>query len=163
MNKYFNCIKNPKYSKNKLEEDLIWPTKQISDADIIKTFKELVKYYEKNRVNENIVVAHGDFWRGNIEKDLTGKIWIFDWVFSRKRPFIWDMANYFLVEYFYTRKINQYLFLKAKKKYLGAFKINNEAFLKKMDEFIEIYKKERSSSQKHIINSFHKKIKRLTL
>ena len=100
MNKYFNCIKNSKYTKEKLEEDLIWPTKEIKEEEIIGIFKKLIEYYKKgifqNSINkikyfrekrlpkknkimfkdQKILssIVHGDFWKGNIEKDEQGNV-----------------------------------------------------------------------------------------
>jgi thiamine kinase-like enzyme len=150
MNRYFNCIKNPKYTKEKLEEDLIWPTRKITDKDIVRVFEELVDFYKKNlknksmkeiikekekRLNKKInvnnkniklpsTIVHGDFWKGNLEKDKDGKIWIFDWGQSGMGGLIEDVYNYFLIEYFSTKRLNERLLVKIIKMYEREFDFN---------------------------------------
>tara|TARA_Y100000310_G_C20530688_1_gene738283 strand:- start:240 stop:1109 length:870 start_codon:yes stop_codon:yes gene_type:complete len=139
MNKYFKCIKNPKYSSKILEEEFIWPTKELTNENVSKIFEELIKYYKKNlkKIPISKIIAsrkkrlpylnrsfsfskekilssnmHGDFWKGNLETDLENNIWIFDWGQSGFGTILEDFFNYFLIEYFYTKSLNNDFFYK---------------------------------------------------
>jgi len=161
MNKYFNCIKNPKYSQGKLEEDLIWPNTPLTNKDLIMVFKQLINYYKLNlkeesekeiiekrhsrsnklnqiKINKTSQTKfltskiHGDFWKGNIEKEENGKVWVFDWGQKGEGLVIEDFINYFLIEFFSKKKIDKYLFKKI-------FSIYQEEFdLRGKEIFFEI-------------------------
>jgi hypothetical protein len=186
MNKYFNCIKDSKYSKKKLEEKMIWPTKKITDEDIFYIYKKLINYYKKDLTKKNIselinsrrkrlpflnkilinnkekiltTDAHGDFWRGNLEKAIDKKIWIFDWGQKGYGTILEDLFNYFLIEYFYTGKINKELFIRLIKLYKKEFDISKEELINLINIEKKLNKINRQKKQWNILNNFENEIK----
>ena len=154
MSRHFNCIQNPKLSKGKLEEDLIWPTKKIKKIDIQRLFEELIIYYKKNLNSKNETLIHGDLWRGNIEKGPKNELWIFDWEFSKQRHFLWDFLSYFYTEFSFTKKINKELIQKIISLFSKSFSLKKDGFVEEIQNTFKKFKKERLKDNKEKIESF---------
>ncbi len=187
MNKSFHCIKNPKYFQERLEEDLIWPTKAIKEEEIIRIFKKLIEYYKKG-ISQNSInkikyfrekrlpkkneimfkdqkilssIVHGDFWKGNIEKDKKGVFWIFDWGQRGMGTIFEDFFNYFLIEYFYTKKLNSKLFINILKVFSREFRLKENEIINLINLETKLNRINRNKSQWLIINRFKNEIKNI--
>jgi len=151
MNKFLNCIKDPKKFEGFFSEVLIWPTFPLSVEDLLSLFARFVplyKRYLKKRPLKKVVderrkrlttinpfeiiskgnvlstFVHGDFWIGNLEKDSNGALWVFDWGQAGIGTLFEDFVHYFIIEYFFTRKINKNLFERVLKLFIDEFHLS---------------------------------------
>lgn len=168
----------------KKEEYLVYPTKEIKNEDIIHLFKELIGSYWINLKNRNLKelkedrekrlpnlnkikvedkkvfssIVHGDFWLGNIEKGLDNELWIFDWGQKGFGTIVEDLVNYFLVEYFSTRKINYELFSELLEIFSREFELSSTKLEGLIYIEIELNKINRTKKQWKTIEKFKNEV-----